>query len=796
MTLPASSWAKFRGAWLCILRCSIVAFLWTICAASEPLHPGSLDPSFVPGALSLGAQAPYFISAFRDDSILVCDGALRKLRADGSPDVGFPQLPGFCFLGHATDPEGYLVAGRILPENKPTLASELLWLDFDGTIKKEVSLPVPGFPYFAFQPDGKIIVAQPQPSPALYRLNSNGSLDSTFNCDTPSPVIRLVVQSDGKIIGLGFFNPWGTHPRQHIVRLNADGSLDLSYAPGLQFINPQGSPPSDIALQPDDKLLVVGPFTNVFGQTRKYIVRLNPDGTLDSSFDFTPPQALEALNANVSLLPNGKIVLGGTELLFLLSPDGKIESSTRIPSSSVVVRHQGDIITAGGNRLLWRVKSDGAIDPKFHRLSPQVDQVIRDDQGQVWILGAFPNPDDTVYHPFFYGIASLQQDGNYKLFSTTPERYRGEIRGPTRIAAQGAKLLVYGSPGSYLTRLNENGQEDQTFHKTTSYDASLPEGVLCMTLEPDGRILVGGTSTSASGTALARFLPGGLRDTNFQAVIYGTVYSIESTKSGKILVGGEFFKVSGTERHGLVRLNSDGSLDSSFDAENPQGIDAYFTEVPRLVDARIDSAKTLSSGQIVAVGNISKIQGQWVGGGVLLDATGKLLLAFQELESLGTRHLAITPDQRILIATYKTVNFFRLQGLQLPAILFAKTTVSHIAAYGESYTPAPEIRDLILDGAGKVLLGGAFELVDGAESPNMARLLLDFPPPRLNIVRAAEGSLRCIVEGSPSSPYVLEASTDLIHWIAQQPSAHYTGRTEIPLDNRAPEKFLRAALVP
>src|SRR5262249_8703829 len=116
------------------------------------------------------------------------------------------------------------------------------------------------------------------------RLNSDGTLDNRFDPGTGSDggVLCLVLQLDGKVLVGGRFLHVNGVVRNGIARLNGvDGGLDLTFDPGAGTDGPVNS----IALQPDGKLLIGGEFTRVNGNSRTGIARLNPDGTLDGSFD-------------------------------------------------------------------------------------------------------------------------------------------------------------------------------------------------------------------------------------------------------------------------------------------------------------------------------------------------------------------------------------------------------------------------------------------------------------------------------------------------------------------------------
>ena len=138
----------------------------------------------------------------------------------------------------------------------------------------------------AVQADGKILVggcfhhagrADAQPHwPAECRWHAGQHLQSGGGVN--SYVYSLAVQADGKILVGGSFTTLGGQTRNHLGRLNADGTLDSTFNPGASGLSCVYS----LAVQADGKILVGGNFTTLGGQTRNYIGRLNADGTLDS----------------------------------------------------------------------------------------------------------------------------------------------------------------------------------------------------------------------------------------------------------------------------------------------------------------------------------------------------------------------------------------------------------------------------------------------------------------------------------------------------------------------------------
>src|SRR5205085_1325382 len=98
-------------------------------------------------------------------------------------------------------------------------------------------------------------------------------------------------------------------------------------------------------------------------------------------------------------------------------------------------------------------------------------------------------------------------------------------------------------------------------------------------VQPDGKILVGGTFTSVLSVArnrVARLNPDGTLDTSFDPNADGAVLSIAVQADGKILLGGGFTSLSpngggAVTRNRIARLNADGTLDALFDPNADNG---------------------------------------------------------------------------------------------------------------------------------------------------------------------------------------------------------------------------------
>lgn len=98
--------------------------------------------------------------------------------------------------------------------------------------------------------------------------------------------IGSVIQSDGKIIVFGkFSNYGGVYSRDNLIRLNSDGTVDTQFCVNASDGSKFGATVSSVKVQSNGKILVGGNFLAYGGvSNRNRLIRLNQDGTLDSSF--------------------------------------------------------------------------------------------------------------------------------------------------------------------------------------------------------------------------------------------------------------------------------------------------------------------------------------------------------------------------------------------------------------------------------------------------------------------------------------------------------------------------------
>jgi len=187
----------------------------------------------------------------------------------------------------------------------------------------------------AVQSDGKILVGgsfidygNTTNRSYLIRLNSDNTLDTTF-CVAASDgkfsgsIYSIVVQSDGKIlVGGAFLNYPGAVNRNYLIRLNNDGTTDNDFCVAASDGGKFNTAVWSIAVQPDNKILVGGDFTNYPGATnRNRFIRLDSNGLVDNDFCVAASDGskFNGRITSIAVQSDGKILVGGN---FFTYPGG------------------------------------------------------------------------------------------------------------------------------------------------------------------------------------------------------------------------------------------------------------------------------------------------------------------------------------------------------------------------------------------------------------------------------------------------------------------------------------------
>ncbi len=370
-------------------------------------------------------------------------------------------------------------------------------------------------------------------APAARAATVAGTLDTSFNVGTGAngAVDSAVLQSDGKTLFVGDFTAVNGVARSKIVRLNADGSVDSTFAP---------SPGADdrvssVALQADGKILIGGDFDNVNGASRKGIARLNTDGSLDATFN--PGSGANDRVFSVAVRPDGRVLITGIfttinatnrNRVALLNSDGTVNGGFSVgtgPMSGANPVGPYDIAAQSDNKAIitgWFTTVAGVTRNRVARLDAfgGVDTSFNPGTG----------PNDDVYD------ADVQPDG--------------------KILIAGWFATVGAVSRDGVARLNSDGSLDPTFDPGTGVNGG--DGYV-VKVQSDGKVLLGGSFTTFNGAARSRIVrleANGSLDTSF---VPGTganavVETIQVQTDGNIVIGGDFATYDGVARPRMARL--------------------------------------------------------------------------------------------------------------------------------------------------------------------------------------------------------------------------------------------------
>ncbi len=325
--------------------------------------PGDLDPTFSrDGKVELpfaGNGSPIAIAVQPNGKIVTAGSPnfrLQRVRADGRPDptfgdegTGVTELTGWTASAVALQSDGRILAagtadGRFaLARYTPggTLDDSF---SGDGRLVTDVGGSAGEV---VVQPDGRIVVAGSGSDGgfALARLNADGTLDDSFSGDGETLIgvgdgaTGLALAPNGDIVVAGpDFDEAIPAPGEQVAvaRLDPDGTLDSSFSGDGVLVAQyaaRGDLVGDVAVQPDNKIVIGGTGVvpvprSIFGRIKFELIRLTPDGELDPTF-------------------SGGVVrtwLGGDAYAWALAlqPDGKIVMAGESGHSFALARYNGD----------------------------------------------------------------------------------------------------------------------------------------------------------------------------------------------------------------------------------------------------------------------------------------------------------------------------------------------------------------------------------------------------------------------------------------------------------------------
>lgn len=404
----------------------------------------------------------------------------------------------------------------------------------------KVTTPVGSFTNYAqavaVQPDGKIIaVGESNSGMSIARFNANGTLDTTFNgtgiaAFLPGSAYAVALLPGGKFLVAGNNGNVANIDFQ-LRRYNSNGTLDTTFD-GDGIVDTPVGPATDvayaIAVQPDGKIVVSGRAdSNPIFVTNYGIVRYNPDGTLDPTFDgdgiVISPGPGNSLYDSIAIQPDGKLVFART-----------------LYSNSTYVA------------TVLRYNANGSLDTDF-------------------------GTDGRVSTPIGQGVEftsmALQTDGKIVVACSA---YVSNALG------YDFAVLRFNSDGSADSSFGTDGLVTTSIGSGAAFD--IPRAVA---IQANGKIVVAGRSPNGSnkdfaivrynrnGTLDPKFGTGGIVKTDLGGAAED-IYAVAIQQNGRIVVAGESdFGSAGTRKFALARYMGDAGENFDYDRDGASDISVY-----------------------------------------------------------------------------------------------------------------------------------------------------------------------------------------------------------------------------
>jgi uncharacterized delta-60 repeat protein len=283
-----------------------------------------------------------------------------------------------------------------------------------------------------------------------------------------------------------------------------------------------------------------------------------------------------------------------------------------------------------------------------------------------------------------------------------------------KMVAGGSFTMLAGQARSRIGRLNPDGTLDAAF------DPVANGTVNALAVQPDGKILVGGSFTSMGGQArscLARVNADGALDSMFNPGATGGTYldvdGLAVQPDGSILVMGGFTTLGGQPRNNIGRLTADGALDTGFDLRPlPSGSGAVY------------SFACQTDGKLLVSGWFTSLCGQERAGLARVHPNATLDAGFSPGTNHGIAAIAVQPDDRILVGGYFT-NLAGRTRYSFGRFYSNGLLEAGFSPEGRSDEGAALVCSLVLQTDGKLVAGGAFSNLCGTSLDTVGRLRSD-----------------------------------------------------------------------
>lgn len=391
-----------------------------------------------------------------------------------------------------------------------------------------------------------------------------GENDKSFIVDGGfTGMVNIVkVDSLGRVLVGGNFTSYRGVNCNRIIRLNSDGTRDTSFNIGNGF----NDEVFEIEIDSSNRLLIGGRFTGYDNRSSRGMIRLNQDGSIDKTFNFVSSFGSNLTKVKtIKVQEDGKILVGG-----------------------FFNRYNGETLSPRGNII--RINSDGIRDASFDAWfdvnGPESINVIKiQSDGKILVGGYFPSYKDVDNTSLFVRLnQSGDLDGSFNnglTFSSSNFVNDIEIQKNTgEILIAGRLFSSY--DGKNLYKLEVNGNLSNTF-SSPNFNNEINSIIIS-----DNKLYVAGSfNIVVNGFNRNSFeildLDSGSVDNTFITNRFdanSVVNSLEVDQFGRVYAVGQFTFYNNQPYRGIVRINTlnsePPSLGDNIDISNAYIINSNF----------------------------------------------------------------------------------------------------------------------------------------------------------------------------------------------------------------------------
>ncbi|MFN4082717.1 MAG: T9SS type A sorting domain-containing protein [Bacteroidia bacterium] len=256
-----------------------------------------------------------------------------------------------------------------------------------------------------------------------------------------------------------------------------------------------------------------------------------------------------------------------------------------------------------------------------------------------------------------------------------------------------------------IALINEDGELDQTFNAGRGFNGVVQKIVQ----QPDGKFIVAGdftTFNNQSANRIVRLNSNGSRDNTFNASANNIIRGLEVLPDGKILIAGWFTQVNGQNINYLARLEPNGDIDTNF--------------YVNLTDNYINTLQVLTNGTFYIGGGFDTVSGFTRKHLARMQSNGLLDTVFNTSNGSNgdITGMLVQPNGKILIGGW----FNSYSG-------FPRSKIARVNSDGSLDTDFivgdganSDVNTFAVQSDGKIIIGGFFNVYNGVNRENIARL--------------------------------------------------------------------------